>query len=111
MWTMSEQDGGQQDDLANLPGVGSAFGYDPGAELKKKGLPWPAYIAIGIAASALLGFLFFRASDIVKPYPANKLEDLHGGIGIMADDAMAGVYANLALRAALMIAAAMHWTL
>ena len=29
--------------------------------------------------------------DIVKPYPANKLEDLHGGIGIMADDAMAGV--------------------
>jgi phosphatidylglycerophosphatase A len=60
---------------------------------------------------ALLGFLLFRASDIVKPYPANRLEALHGGVGIMADDAMAGVYSNLALRVALMLAAAMHWTL
>ena len=47
---------------------------------------------------ALVGFLLFRASDIVKPFPANRLEELHGGIGIMADDAMAAVYANLALR-------------
>ena len=43
-------------------------------------------------------FLFFRATDIVKPYPANRFERLHGGVGIMADDAMAGVYANVALR-------------
>jgi phosphatidylglycerophosphatase A len=49
-------------------------------------------------AGALLGFLLFRASDIVKPYPANRLEALHGGVGVMADDAMAAVYANLALR-------------
>jgi len=47
---------------------------------------------------ALLGFLLFRVSDIVKPFPANKLEQLHGGIGVMADDLMAAVYANLALR-------------
>src|SRR5262249_41830719 len=47
---------------------------------------------------ALAAFLLFRAADIVKPYPANRLERLHGGLGIMADDAMAGVYANLALR-------------
>jgi phosphatidylglycerophosphatase A len=46
-----------------------------------------------------LGFLLFRASDIIKPYPSNRLERLHGGIGVMADDAMAAVYANLALRA------------
>jgi len=31
-----------------------------------------------------LGFLLFRLSDIVKPYPANKLEQLHGGVGVMA---------------------------
>lgn len=62
-------------------------------------------------AGALVGFLLFRAADIVKPYPANKLEALHGGVGIMADDAMAGVYANLALRVALATAGALHWTL
>ena len=60
---------------------------------------------------AVLGFLLFRVADIVKPYPANKLEALHGGIGIMADDAMAAVYANLALRLLLMAAGAVHWTL
>lgn len=47
---------------------------------------------------AALAFLLFRAADIVKPYPANRLERLHGGVGVMADDAMAAVYANLALR-------------
>src|SRR5215813_8001752 len=47
---------------------------------------------------AVLGFLLFRLSDIVKPFPANKLEQLHGGIGVMADDVMAAIYANLALR-------------
>jgi phosphatidylglycerophosphatase A len=47
---------------------------------------------------ATIGFLLFRASDIVKPYPANRLERLHGGVGVMADDFMAAVYANLVLR-------------
>jgi phosphatidylglycerophosphatase A len=47
---------------------------------------------------ALVAFLLFRIADIVKPYPANRLERLPGGIGIMADDAMAAVYANLALH-------------
>jgi len=47
---------------------------------------------------ALLGFLFFRIADVVKPFPANRLERLPGGLGVMADDAMAAVYANLALQ-------------
>jgi phosphatidylglycerophosphatase A len=51
----------------------------------------------GVAAA----FVLFRIADIVKPFPANRLERLPGGIGVMADDAMAAVYANLALRAAL----------
>jgi phosphatidylglycerophosphatase A len=54
-------------------------------------------------AGAAFAFLLFRAADIVKPYPANRLERLHGGIGVMADDGMAAIYANLALRAALAI--------
>jgi phosphatidylglycerophosphatase A len=56
-----------------------------------------AFIPVGWSG-ALVGFLLFRALDVVKPYPANRFERLHGGLGIMADDAMAGVYANVCLR-------------
>ena len=45
------------------------------------------------------GFLLFRVADVIKPFPANRLEALPGGVGVMADDAMAAVYANCALRA------------
>jgi phosphatidylglycerophosphatase A len=47
---------------------------------------------------ALGGFLLFRVLDVVKPFPAGRLERLHGGIGIMADDLMSAIYANLMLR-------------
>jgi len=50
---------------------------------------------------AIGGFFLFRLFDIVKPPPARQLEGLHGGVGVMADDAMAAIYANLVLRAAL----------
>lgn len=56
-----------------------------------------AFIPVGWSG-ALAGFVLFRVFDVIKPYPANRLEKLHGGFGIMADDAMAGVYANIALR-------------
>jgi phosphatidylglycerophosphatase A len=46
---------------------------------------------VGVVGAAL-GFLVFRALDIVKPWPARRFEDLPGGFGIMADDVMAGVY-------------------
>lgn len=42
--------------------------------------------------TALIGFALFRIFDITKPAPARKMESLPGGIGIMADDVMAGVY-------------------
>ena len=41
---------------------------------------------------AIIGFFVFRIFDIIKPWPARQLEDLPGGVGIMADDLMAGVY-------------------
>jgi phosphatidylglycerophosphatase A len=56
-----------------------------------------AFVPAGWSAM-IAGFVLFRVLDVVKPYPANRLEKLHGGFGIMADDAMAGVYANIALR-------------
>ncbi len=47
------------------------------------------------------GFLLFRAFDIVKPWPLRRLQDLHGGPGVMLDDIGAGIYTNLVLQAAL----------
>ena len=55
---------------------------------------------------ALVGFLVFRVLDVVKPYPSRQLESLHGGLGIMADDAMAAVYGHLLMRGLLWIAPA-----
>ena len=52
--------------------------------------------------------LFFRITDVIKPYPANRLERLPGGIGFMADDAMAALYANLALRATILASRYLH---
>ena len=51
--------------------------------------------------SASLGFLFFRVFDILKPPPIRSIEKIPGGWGIMMDDLLAGVFANLLLRVAL----------
>ncbi|MBW1721512.1 MAG: phosphatidylglycerophosphatase A [Deltaproteobacteria bacterium] len=49
-------------------------------------------------ATLAAGFVFFRVFDILKPYPVKRLERFEGGKGILLDDLMAGLYANLALR-------------
>jgi phosphatidylglycerophosphatase A len=61
-------------------------------------LSWPAVIA---------GFVLFRVFDIVKPPPARRLERLHGGWGIMADDLAAAIYAWAGLQ--ILLAAAGAW--
>jgi phosphatidylglycerophosphatase A len=43
----------------------------------------------------LLVFLIFRTIDIIKPFPIRKIEALAGSPGIMGDDILAGIYANL----------------
>ena len=53
--------------------------------------------------SVLLGFLLFRVMDVVKPPPARQFERFKGGVGIVADDLMAGVYAHLVLCGALAV--------
>jgi phosphatidylglycerophosphatase A len=56
-----------------------------------------AFIPVGWSA-ALSGFVLFRIFDVIKPFPAGRLESLPGGFGVMADDAMAAFYANVSLR-------------
>jgi phosphatidylglycerophosphatase A len=56
-----------------------------------------AFIPVGWSG-ALAGFVLFRIFDVIKPYPAGRFERLHGGLGVMSDDAMAAVYANVSLR-------------
>ena len=46
---------------------------------------------------ALLGFGWFRLFDITKPFPIKWFEQLGGGVGIMADDIIAALYASMAL--------------
>lgn len=53
--------------------------------------------------TAAAGFFLFRVMDVVKPWPARQLEHLRAGYGIMADDVMAGIYAQLALRVLLLV--------
>jgi phosphatidylglycerophosphatase A len=56
------------------------------------------------AAAYVLGFLLFRLLDITKPWPASAAErNLPGGLGVMADDIVAAVYAAVLLYVLLMI--------
>jgi len=65
---------------------------------------WITLLALPVTpVTALAGFLLFRVMDIVKPWPARDLERLPGGLGIMADDVAAGIYAQLLLRAGLAV--------
>ena len=48
---------------------------------------------------AIVAFFLFRLLDVIKPPPAARLENLHGGPGIMFDDVMAGLYGHVAMRA------------
>ena len=52
---------------------------------------------------ALAGFIIFRVLDIVKPWPARQFEALPAGVGIMADDLMAGAYGWLLMSAGMFI--------
>lgn len=52
------------------------------------GLGWPFILA---------GFLLFRLFDICKPFPIDQLQELRGGLGVVADDIVAGVYAGICL--------------
>ena len=79
---------------------------------RNSGLEDPQYVVIDEVAGQLLTFLlipvnplnlvlgtvFFRVFDMWKPLGIRRLESLKGGFGIMADDLLAGLYANLILH-------------
>lgn len=59
------------------------------------------WIACAFAPVSLLGFalafVLFRVFDIWKPWPIRRVERLHGGLGIMADDVVAALMAGVIL--------------
>lgn len=52
---------------------------------------------------SLIAFISWRIFDIIKPYPAGKLEDLPGGFGIIADDIAASIYSLIFVHIILVI--------
>src|SRR6185369_156157 len=45
--------------------------------------------------TVMLSFILFRFFDIVKPYPANKFQEMEGDVGVMCDDLVGGAYAAI----------------
>lgn len=60
------------------------------------------WIALLLLPSAwlytILAFVLFRFFDIIKPFFIKKMEKLKGGWGVMMDDVLAGIYANLVIQ-------------
>ena len=72
----------------NHPGLASANGTSVAAYLADGLVNWKYLLA---------GFILFRVFDIWKPFPARQAESLSSGLGIMADDWIAGIYAAMGL--------------
>lgn len=86
--------------------------WSAGRAAKLFGRDDPRCVVIDEVAGILIGFLFlpvdyrlmitgffiFRILDALKPFPASRLERLHGSAGIMADDLAAGIYTNIILQ-------------
>lgn len=80
-----------------------------GREERRLGVKDPKAIVIDEVAGMLIAccghprtapwviglFLAFRFFDVLKPLGINRLQDLHGGVGVVADDLLAGIYASL----------------
>jgi len=64
----------------------------------------PQWRCPGLYLWMVVGFALFRVFDMFKPYPINRLQDLSGGVGVMMDDALAGIYAAVILSMLLTLA-------
>ena len=76
---------------------------DPGVFVLDEIVGYLVALAIVVASGREAGvlvhavtFFAFRAFDVIKPFPADRLERVHGAPGIMLDDVMAGIYAGVA---------------
>ena len=60
---------------------------------------WAALLLLPKTIPILIAsFLIFRALDIWKPFPARRLQKLQGGLGVMTDDLIVGVYTSILLH-------------
>lgn len=86
---------------------------DPGAIVLDEIASLPiTFFLVPIDSVAVLvaGFVLHRVFDITKPPPARRLERLPAGLGIMADDWIAGLYSNLVLHAVVAADLLAVWT-
>lgn len=76
------------------------YGHDPSqVTIDELAGQWVALLLLpGGWVTAILGFAAFRFFDILKPEPVNIAQKLPGGWGVMVDDLLAGIYANLSVR-------------
>jgi phosphatidylglycerophosphatase A len=74
--------------------------HDPGpVVIDEVAGQWWTLLLTGVGPiGAIVGFVIFRALDVMKPWPARRLENLPAGLGIMADDLMVALYGNLILQ-------------
>ncbi|MCW8798496.1 MAG: phosphatidylglycerophosphatase A [Prosthecochloris sp.] len=82
------------------PVMESLYGHDPSqVTIDEVAGQWVAFLFLPHTwVTVVLGFAAFRFFDIVKPEPVNSAQRLAGGWGIMTDDILAGIYANLSVR-------------
>ncbi|MBM4159876.1 MAG: phosphatidylglycerophosphatase A [Ignavibacteria bacterium] len=77
-----------------------AYGHDPGEVTIDEVLGmWISLLFLPKSLLiAFVAFFLFRILDIVKPFPARRFDDKKGGLGIMADDVICGIYTNIILQ-------------
>ena len=77
-------------------------GKDPGAIVidEVAGMMLAVLVVPPTLAIVVVAFLLFRVFDVTKPFPANVSQRLRGGIGVMMDDLIAGLYAHALVRVA-----------
>jgi phosphatidylglycerophosphatase A len=80
----------------------SEWGKDPSKVVIDEAIGiWISIFFIPVSIYYLfVGFVLFRIFDIWKPLGIRKLENIKGGWGVMLDDVLAGVYANIVLQVA-----------
>jgi phosphatidylglycerophosphatase A len=56
-----------------------------------------AFLDVNVGG-AIVGFFLFRVADVLKPFPAGRMEHLPGGYGVMLDDLVAALYSHAGTR-------------
>jgi phosphatidylglycerophosphatase A len=76
------------------------YGHDPSCVVLDEVVGMQVILvgATGVSLWGLLAaFLLFRVIDIAKPFPVNRSQNLAGGLGVVMDDVLAGIYARIVM--------------